>query len=158
MPTFYRDILPILQRHCQDCHKPTAPNLVGLVAPMSLLTYEDARVAARAMARAVQAREMPPWFASSHTRGVFANERTLTDAQVATIVEWQRAGAPAGRESEAPPPRPFSDNDEKGWALGEPNIAVAAEPRALADDAAEDMVTSEVGELPDDMWVQGVEF
>lgn len=157
-PTFYRDVLPILQAHCQECHKPDAPNLVGLVAPMSLITYADAHANARAIARVVQAREMPPWFASPRTKGIFANERTLTEAQIATIVAWQKAGAAEGRATDAPPPRDFGTRDAAGWTLGEPNIAVAGEPHVLDDNATEDMITFQVGELPQDVWVQGIEF
>lgn len=157
-PTFHKDVLPILQAHCQECHKPEAPNLVGLVAPMSLMTYGDAQANARAIARAVQARDMPPWFASAKSHGVFANERSLTDAQIATIVAWQKAGMPEGRAADAPKPRDFGSNDATGWSLGEPNIAVAGEAHALDDSQTEDMITFEVGELPDDLWVQGIEF
>jgi hypothetical protein len=157
-PTFYKDVLPLLQNYCQECHKPQAPNLVGLVAPMSLMTYADAQANARAIARAAQARDMPPWFPSSKTRGVFANERSLTDAQIMTIVAWQKAGAPEGRVSDAPPPRDFGGHDATGWKLGEPDIAVQGERHLLTDEQQEDMVTFEVGGLPEDVWVQAVEF
>jgi hypothetical protein len=63
-PTFYRDVLPILQEHCQDCHRPAGNTNSGMVAPMSLLTYDDARPWAKSIAKLAQSREMPPWFAS----------------------------------------------------------------------------------------------
>src|SRR5262245_27718747 len=73
-PTFYKDVLPILQRHCQMCHGTEPSNTGGHAAPMALTTYEQARPYARAIVRKVQAREMPPWLASGATKGVFANE------------------------------------------------------------------------------------
>src|SRR5262245_54069786 len=63
-PTFYRDVLPILQEHCQDCHRPAGNTNSGMVAPMSLTTYDEARPWAKSIARMTQSREMPPWYAS----------------------------------------------------------------------------------------------
>jgi mono/diheme cytochrome c family protein len=93
--TYYDDVAPILRANCQSCHQPVGRNMGALVAPMSLMTYEEARPYARAIARKVQAREMPPWFAEA-PRGVFSNERILTDKEIQTIVAWVDAGAPAG--------------------------------------------------------------
>ena len=90
-PTFYKDVLPILQANCQSCHRP------GEVAPMSLLTYEQARPWARAIKAAVTSRQMPPWFADPSV-GHFANERRLVDREIATLNAWADAGAPAGNE------------------------------------------------------------
>src|SRR5579863_9859398 len=73
--TFYKDVLPILQNNCQSCHRP------GEVAPMSLLTYEDARPYAMAMKLAVLTKKMPPWYADPQF-GHFANERKLTPQEV----------------------------------------------------------------------------
>lgn len=86
--TFNRDVLPILQKQCQECHRP------GEVAPMSFLTYKETRPWAKAIKDAILARKMPPWFASY---GHFKNERRLTDAEVATIVRWVENGAPERR-------------------------------------------------------------
>src|SRR5687767_16003318 len=80
-PTFYKDVLPILQANCQSCHRP------GEVAPMSLLTYEQARPWARAIKAAVTSRQMPPWFAEPGI-GHFANERRLVDREIATLNAW----------------------------------------------------------------------
>lgn len=95
--TFYRDVLPILQNRCQTCHRPAGQNLGGLVAPMSLTTYEEVRPWARAIVRRVQAREMPPWFTTDHTKGVFSNERGLADEEIkpswpGSVPEHARAG------------------------------------------------------------------
>ena len=78
--TYYKDVLPIVQENCQTCHRPSGHNISGLVAPMSFMTYEETRPWARAIARKVESREMPPWFASE-PKGVFENERGLTDAR-----------------------------------------------------------------------------
>src|SRR5258705_4079805 len=84
--TFNRDVLPILQKNCQVCHRP------GEIAPMSLLTYEDARPWARAMKTAAVTRRMPPWFADP-AYGRFAHDRRLTDAEIATLGARADAGA-----------------------------------------------------------------
>lgn len=111
-PTFYKDIVPILQANCQTCHRP------GEIAPMSLLGYEDARPWARAIKAAVLDKKMPPWFADPGY-GHFANERRLSDRDVETIRAWVDGGAPEGKKSDAPRPRTF----ENGWNL-KPDIIV----------------------------------
>jgi mono/diheme cytochrome c family protein len=87
--TFYKDVLPILQDHCQTCHRP------GEVAPMSLLTYEDARPWAVAIKMAVTTKKMPPWYADPQY-GHFANERKLTPEEIKTLVTWVAGGAQRG--------------------------------------------------------------
>src|SRR5215831_15778751 len=84
--TFNKDVLPILQKNCQTCHRP------GEIAPMSLLTYKDARPWAKAMKNAVVSRQMPPWFADPNY-GHFANDKTLSDASIKTLVAWTDGGA-----------------------------------------------------------------
>src|ERR1700689_147798 len=93
-PTFYKNVLPILQNHCQSCHRP------GEVAPMPLVTYEQTRPWAASMAHSVTMRVMPPWFADPRY-GHFANDASLTDQQIATLVAWSEAGAPAGDAHDA---------------------------------------------------------
>ncbi len=92
-PTFDKDVLPILQKHCQTCHRP------GEMAPMSLITYNDARPWAKAIKQAVATKKMPPWFADY---GHFANDRTLREADVKTLVSWADNGAPEGDAKDAP--------------------------------------------------------
>ena len=121
--TYYKDVLPIIQENCQTCHRPGGRNLSGLVAPMSFMTYEETRPWARAIERKVEAREMPPWFASA-PKGVFANERGLTDPEIRTIVEWVEAGAPSGDVADAPPARLFPDEAHDGWVHGRPDVVV----------------------------------
>ena len=110
--TFNKDVLPILQKNCQGCHRP------GEVAPMSLLTYADARPWAKAMKAAVVSRKMPPWFAEP-VQNHFANDRTLSDANIAAIVAWADNGAPEGDAKDMPAPLAFQD----GWNL-KPDIVV----------------------------------
>src|SRR5688572_6398414 len=103
-PTFYKNVLPILQANCQNCHRP------GEVAPMSLLTYEDARPWARAIKAATASRKMPPWFADPAV-GHFSNEKRLSPLDIQTITSWVDGGAPGGNSADAPPARSFNT----GW-------------------------------------------
>src|SRR5260221_8195589 len=79
--TFAKDVLPILQRNCQSCHRP------GQIAPMSLLTYQETRPWARSIKSKVESRQMPPWFADPQ-HGRFANDRSLTQGDIDTIATW----------------------------------------------------------------------
>jgi hypothetical protein len=105
-PTFYKEVLPILQANCQSCHRP------GEVAPMSLLTYEQSRPWARAIKTATASRQMPPWFADPNY-GHFSNQRRLSAREIETLAAWVDNGAPAGNEADAPPPLTF----ENGWNI-----------------------------------------
>jgi hypothetical protein len=104
-PTFNRDIAPILFRSCAECHRP------GQIAPMSLLSYQEARPWAKAIKAKVVAREMPPWFADPHY-GKFKNDRSLSQEEIDKIVSWADAGAPQGAGS-APPAPQFA---ARGWS------------------------------------------
>ena len=95
-PTFYKDVLPILQKNCQTCHRP------GQVAPMAFLTYQNTRPWAKAMKVAVASRKMPPWFADPQY-GPYLNERSLPQADLDTIAKWADTGAPEGDAIETPP-------------------------------------------------------
>jgi hypothetical protein len=111
VPTFSKDAAPILYKHCVSCHRP------GDIAPMSLLTYEQARPWARAISKAIGARTMPPWHADAPA-GTFANERRLTDEERHTLMAWADGGAPAGDSKDLPQPPAFAD----GWSLGTPDV------------------------------------
>jgi Tfp pilus assembly protein PilF len=122
--TYYRDIAPILYESCAPCHRPGQPG------PFPLLTYEDARRHAGAMAEVTRRRYMPPWLPEPG-HGEFRGERRLTGAQIRAIGEWARAGAPAGSAADAPPPPPLTPE----WLLGPPDLVVkAAKPFAMAPD------------------------
>jgi hypothetical protein len=109
-PTFSRDVAPILHAHCVTCHRP------GEAAPMSLLTYADARPWARAIAREVAGGVMPPWHAEA-PEGTFENERRLSAAEKDVVARWVAAGAPQGDPAALPAPPAFTD----GWRIGEPD-------------------------------------
>src|SRR5262252_4738741 len=112
-PTFYKDVLPILQDHCQSCHRP------GEVAPMPLVTYEQTRPWSDSIAHAVEAKMMPPWFADARF-GHFANDTSLSEQQIRTISAWAAAGAPPGQPSDAPPPKRWTN----GWNIPQPDLVV----------------------------------
>ena len=104
--TFSKDVAPILQKACQNCHRP------GAIAPMSLLTYQDARPWARSIKQKVPSREMPPWYIDRHV-GInkFKDDPSLTDAEIATITKWVdagRAGGQSGRHAGAARSSPTS--------------------------------------------------
>ena len=96
-PTFYRDVLPILQQRCQSCHRP------GEIAPMPFVTYAQTRPFAQIIRAAVASKKMPPWFADPCC-GHFADDPSLTPQQIATISAWAQGGAPPGNPRQAPPP------------------------------------------------------
>lgn len=108
--TFYRDVLPVVQKNCQNCHRP------GEAAPMSFLTYKDTRPWAKAMKEAVLKKKMPPWFADPHV-GTFVNDRSMPQADIDTIVKWADTGATEGDTKQAPAPLTFAE----GWAIGKPD-------------------------------------
>jgi hypothetical protein len=112
-PTFHKDVLPILQRHCQTCHRP------GEVAPMAFLTYEQVRPWAAAIREAVTLKKMPPWGADP-AHGKFSNDPSLTAAEKETLAAWAAAKAPEGDPQDAPPPAPFLD----GWNIRTPDLVV----------------------------------
>src|ERR1700674_1578564 len=106
--TVSRDVAPIFQAKCQDCHQPNS------IAPMSLVTFQDARPWAKSIRERVAARQMPPWHIDRSV-GVqkFKNDISLTDEQVDTIVRWVDDGAPQGDPKDLPPAKPLvTDN---GW-------------------------------------------
>src|SRR5688572_12947885 len=113
VPTFSTDVAPILYKHCVSCHRP------GEIAPMSLLTYEQARPYARAIANAVTNRTMPPWHAEAPA-GTFHNERLMSDLERQTLAAWAAGGAPNGDPKDMPVAPAFTD----GWTLGPPDVVL----------------------------------
>ena len=159
--TFYRDVLPIIQENCQDCHREDGTNMGGMVAPMAFTTYRETRPWARAIGKAVANRDMPPWDASPIHAGVFEDERVLTEAEIQTIVAWSRSGAAAGDAADAPPARVFPSGD--GWSIGEPDLVLEMReaffvPDELLDNTHYFPITLTPEELPEDRWIKAVEF
>ena len=116
--TFAKDVAPILQRSCQNCHRPDS------VAPMSLLTYEEARPWARAIKDKTALREMPPWFIDK-TIGIqhYKDDISLSDEEIAVMAAWADNGAPRGDPADLPPPLEFPA--EGVWTIGEPDLIVS---------------------------------
>ncbi|MBI1873627.1 MAG: c-type cytochrome [Acidobacteria bacterium] len=112
-PTFTKDVAPIFFESCASCHRP------GEVAPMPLLSYQDARPWSKAIRQKVLSREMPPWHADPQY-GKFRNDRSLTRQQIAAIVAWVDAGSPKGDDADLPAPPTFIP----GWQNGEPDYII----------------------------------
>ena len=110
-PTYYKDVAPVLQKRCQECHR------TGEIAPMAFLTYADTRPWAMAIKEAVLSRKMPPWFADPHY-GKFSNDRSLSKPEIDTLVAWADSGAKPGDPKDAPAPPSFSE----GWTIGKPDL------------------------------------
>ncbi len=151
-PTFTKDVLPILQRACQQCHRP------GSVAPMSLLTYRDVRPWARAIRDKTAQREMPPWFIERNV-GVraFKEDPSLTDDEIATIGAWVDAGAPRGNPADAPPPIELADLDD--WRIGTPEwiVELPEEQTVGAVDADRWLNIWADSRLTEDRYIRAVE-
>ncbi|HEX5229811.1 MAG TPA: thiol-disulfide isomerase [Bryobacteraceae bacterium] len=111
--TFNKDVLPILQKNCQSCHRP------GQVAPMPFLSYAEVRPWAKAMKAAVASKKMPPWFADPQY-GHFINDRSLKQGDIDTLVNWVDAGAPEGDAKDAPAPVAWPAD---GWEI-QPDLIV----------------------------------
>jgi mono/diheme cytochrome c family protein len=146
--TYSRDVAPILQNNCVECHRP------GGIGPFSLLSYEAARDNAPVIQGAAESRLMPPWKAADGY-GEFRNEMRLTDAEIDTIGRWVDAGAPEGNPTDLPPPREFP----AGWRLGTPDIVL--------DQGADFDVKAKEGDLywsfvlpfkpKQDVWISAIE-
>jgi hypothetical protein len=112
-PTYTKDVAPIIQHHCQTCHRP------GEAAPFSMLTYEETRPWAEAIKEAVKLRKMPPWFADLGF-GKFSNDRSLSEGDIDILAAWADASAPKGDPRDLPAPAKFTE----GWAIPEPDLVI----------------------------------
>jgi hypothetical protein len=144
-PTFYRDILPILQNHCQVCHR------AGEIGPVPLITYTQTRPFARAIATDVSQRKMPPWFADP-AAGHFSNDPSLTNQEISTLVSWANSNSPAGDPRDAPTLRHWTP----GWLIPHPDTILKM-PKPVAIPAHGDVdYTYEIvpTHFAEDKWVQ----
>src|SRR3954470_17443216 len=156
VPTFTKDIAPIFQSKCEVCHRPNN------MAPMSLISYEDARPWARAIAQRVETRQMPPWHID-RTIGIqsFKNDRSLSDEQVDLIVRWVAGGAPKGDPKDMPAPKQWPD--ESTWQLaakyGPPDLVIKSAPYTMPA-AAQDAWWRPVSEtgVAEPRWVRAIEI
>jgi hypothetical protein len=154
--TFTKDIAPILQDKCQECHRRDS------LAPMSLITYEETRPWAKSIKLRVMTRQMPPWHIDK-TVGVreFKNDMSLSDEQIATVVRWVDAGAPQGDPKDMPPPKQFPAGNEWKAAsvLGPPDLVIKSEPYTMAAHH-QDVWWRPTSDIPltEPRWVRAVEM
>jgi hypothetical protein len=146
--TFHKDVEPILQNRCQGCHHK------GDIAPMSLMTYAEARPWAKAIRNATVQKKMPPWFADPKY-GHFENDSSMSQSEIDTLSAWADSGAREGDEKDAPPPVAFSEE----WRIGKPD-AVIELPKAF-DIPASGTIPYQYIIVPsgftEDRWIQAVE-
>lgn len=155
-PTWAKDVASIMQAKCQVCHQPDA------IAPMSLLTYADAKRAAARIKSRVATRRMPPWHLDK-TVGIqdYKNDRSLSDAEINTIVEWVEGGAPEGDPTLAPPPVKWPDPNV--WQFedrfGAPDLVVKSAPftRTARGEDKWFRPATETG-LTEERWVKAIEI
>jgi hypothetical protein len=148
-PTFHKDVEPLLQKSCQECHRP------GEIAPMPLLTYQQARPWAKAMKAAVLKKQMPPWPADPHY-GKFSNDRSLTSEEIAMLAAWVDAGAPEGDTADAPKPRTWVE----GWNISKPDVVLEM-PQAFEMPASGEVDYQYIvvpTHFTEDKWIQAVEI
>jgi mono/diheme cytochrome c family protein len=154
--TFTKHVAPILQQKCQECHQP------GSIAPMSLITYEDARKYARRIRTKVAGRLMPPWHLDK-TVGIqeFKNDRSLSDEQIATIVRWVDSGTPQGNPADMPAAPAFPDPNRWHFAdrFGPPDLVIKSKPYTLAARTQDKWFrpVTETG-LTEQRWVRAIEI
>lgn len=153
--TFTKDIAPILQEKCQECHH------TGSMAPMSLVTYEETRPWAKAIKQRVVSRQMPPWHIDP-TVGVrkFKNDMSLTSEQIKIIAQWVDEGAPLGDPKDMPPPKqwPAADEWKAAKELGQPDLVVKSDPYTMAAHH-QDVWWRPLSDIPitEPRWVKAVE-
>jgi mono/diheme cytochrome c family protein len=147
--TFTKDIAPIFYKHCADCHRPNE------MAPMSLLTYKDARAWARSIKEKVVTRQMPPWHADPHF-GKFSNDRALTQQDIDTISAWVDQGAKEGNPTDLPPAPSFPAD----WKIGKPDVILSMQEDYTLEATGSDeyinftMPTS----FKENVWIQAAEI
>jgi hypothetical protein len=149
VPTFTKDVAPIFNKSCVECHRPT------MFAPMSLTTFEDARPWARSIKQRVVAGSMPPWGADT-PHGVFKNDPRLAQKDIDTIAAWVDAGAPKGDDKDLPPTPKFAD----GWTIGTPDAVFEMDEEFTIP--AEGTIPYKYFKAPtgltEDKWIQAIEI
>src|SRR5262249_12047646 len=145
---FTKDVAPILYKNCTGCHRE------GEIAPMSLLTYEDARPYAKAIVDEIGDGTMPPWHADPAV-GHFRNDRRLSDADRNTLLTWAKNGAPKGDPADLPPAPTYVE----GWTIGQPDVVLPMPVEYKVP--AQGQIEYEYFEIPtnftEDKWVQAIE-
>src|SRR5262249_18395587 len=148
VPTFSKDVAPILYKNCASCHRP------GDIGPMPRLTYEQARPWARSIREKVSLGQMPPWH-STQARGTFSNDRRLSDSDKETLIQWASNGAPEGNKKDLPNAPKFTE----GWDIGQPDVMLTM-PKAY-EVAASGTINYQYFQIPtdftEDKWIQAIE-
>ncbi len=151
--TFAKDVAPILQRSCQNCHRP------GSIGPMALLTYEDARPWAQSIKKRVSLRQMPPWNLDRDAGTIhqFKDDPSLTDTEITTIVAWADGGTARGNPADMPPARVFDDSGR--WHIGKPDLIVSMPVDAKIAAAGPDWWANYAADsgLTEDRYIKAVE-
>lgn len=156
--TYARDIAPILQNTCENCHRP------GTAAPMALRSYEEVRPWASLIKDRVSKRIMPPW-PLDKTIGIqeFKNDISLSDAQIATIVKWVDAGAPLGNPADLPEPRVWPAEDDNRWAYEEvfgrpPDVVLKSTPYTVVANGKDQWPSPEttVEGITEERWIRAI--
>ncbi len=146
--TFSRDVAPILYKHCVSCHHP------GDIAPMSLLTYKDARPWAAAIRQAVVTRKMPPWLADPAI-GHWSNDPRLSDAEIQTIRTWVEGPKSEGDPKDMPDPPSFPD----GWKIGKPDAVFSIPVHTLEAKGPDEYTYVDVPtHFQEDRWIVAAEL
>ena len=146
--TFSHDVAPILYRRCVSCHHPND------VAPMSLVTYKDARPWATAIKEAVLKRKMPPWFADPHF-GKWSNDARLSDEEIQTLKTWVESGSPEGNPKDTPPAPTFTN----GWNIGTPDVVISIPEHKLTATGPDEYTYVTVPtNFTEDKWVVAAEL
>jgi peroxiredoxin len=149
--TYSKHVAPLIQKHCQECHRP------GEIGPMPLPTYEDALAWSKMIREVVAERRMPPWHADP-AHGKFSNDRSLSATERDTILGWIDQGCAPGDAKESPPPRTFAD----AWTIGKPDaVFTMKETGKVPAEAGADGIAYRYYTIPtgftEDRWVQAAE-
>jgi len=146
--SFNKDVLPILQKNCQTCHRP------GEVAPMSFLTYDSTRPWAKAIKAAVVSKKMPPWFADPHY-GDFQNDPRLKEQDIKTLAAWADGGAVEGDAKDKPAPVAWAE----GWRV-QPDVVISMpEAYSIPAKGPGEIKTFVVpNPFKEDTWVNSIEI
>ena len=149
IPTYTKDIAPILFKNCTSCHRP------GEIGPMSLLTYDDVRPRAKDIRDRIGDGVMPPWHADS-APGTFLNERGLSEEEKSTIFRWVANGAPKGDPKDMPPAPQYPN----GWSIGTPDVVfeMPEDYRVPADDVVQYEYFYIPTNFTEPKWVQAIEI
>jgi hypothetical protein len=147
--TYSKDVAPILNNNCAVCHRP------GEIGPMSLMSYKEVRPWAKSIKEKVASRTMPPWFADPN-HGKFANDRRLSDKEVATLVSWVDGGMKEGDAKDLPPAPSFT----QGWNIGKPDVVLSMkeEYSIPADGVVDYQYFMVPTNFTEDHWIQAAEI